>query len=80
MTQEQYVTQQPDMSVVDTLVTSSTPTEMINHVTNASRAVLRSLQDTSLQDTSLQDTSLQDTSLHDTSLPDQYVQQPDYQV
>jgi hypothetical protein len=53
MTQEQqYVTQQSDMSVVDPLATSSPPTaaELINHVTTTSRAVLPTLQDPSLQD------------------------------
>ena len=49
---QQYVTQQSDMTVVDPLATSSPPTaaELINHVTTTSRAVLPSLQDSSLQD------------------------------
>ena len=49
---QQYVTQQSDMTVVDPLATSSPPTaaELINHVTTTSRAVLPSLQDPSLPD------------------------------
>ena len=48
--QPQFVTQQPDMTVVEQLATSSSPAQLINAVSSASHAVVSSLQDTSLQD------------------------------
>ena len=59
--QQQYVTQQPDMSVVEQLATSSTPTELINQVpsTCTSHTVVTSLQGTPLQDQYVQQADYQ---------------------
>ena len=48
--EQQFVTQQPDMTVVEQLATSTTPAQLINQVSNTSHSAVSSLQDTSLQD------------------------------